>query len=720
MHRIVKIVAALAAVLLLLASNAVAACRPQEPVDPEAVEQARLARLTEIAQAIQPAEADAVALFTEAVRLAGFVLWSEDRAVLAQPTGSPRLHLAITDTEIRAACIMFRAGHVVGRDDLLAGIDAVFPPFDASKLASTAAKSWFRRGFDAADPSARALHRLIDALGRQRAGANHAIDGDEDSEFDPLQALLLVRVLTEEIAVPLRRHLAGAAADDGGRPRKGPIGVEDGCRFEAPGWAEDAFVGGVTGLVGKAVEQLGRAGEIASKGLTYANALGALTKCILSYAFLKGELRVEAPGEPLVRNKNTDSGQRRTLVARLWIDGTEATEIMKEFRKSVAAFGVDIDMPKSTVLRGVETEWDIKENRFSTKTHLLELPQGHPRIDKIKTDEQGEARITVDGRRRSRAIDDRQCLPVDKTVRITVQPQLKSPEVQQDLVDAVLGAIGVAEGPVGVVAPITECLYRMKWKIVCEKRLRVRDWAPMDTVGQVEVRIEANGFEAGERIAISRMARFTDVALDSSGFDAPPELDPALLALMNKKQRQALKDAFEMQASLANQRIFEVRGPGRLAFDLRDATYRRDTIDECSGETVEVSTRAIGTVAEDIEANSTFLSGSFGLRIDTAKKAAWLQVHARCVAEVASSSKRAGKVVKETSSAEKDLFADLVLDDPMQAMRVETTLRESPSSDPAIVNYHGVAAVPFRFGDRSQFRGTAFLSWSIGRRLAGK
>ncbi len=296
--------------------------------------------MAEIAAALQAPDADAVALFTEGVRLAGFVVWSEERAVLAEPIGAPRLRLAVTDAEIRGYCALFRRGDLVARDDLFAALDVAWTRLELAGLTTGAALAWLRNGADAANPSVRALHFFLDALGRARAGGDGAIDGEQDVRLDPLQALLLLRVLTEEVLVPVRRHLARIGEVPAGQPKKGPAPATSPAFEDMPGWAEDGFVGVVTNLQDEIVGRLGKWGAKYSNATAELNAIATIAKFILTYTYLESELRVEAPGEPLVRRKDTQTGERRTLVARFWINGSKVTDFLKEHRLLATVAGL--------------------------------------------------------------------------------------------------------------------------------------------------------------------------------------------------------------------------------------------------------------------------------------------------------------------------------------------------------------------------------------------
>lgn len=713
---------------LLVAATALAGAAPQgasKPADPLDVERARTSRLSTIAAELQQPKADAVALFTEAVRLAGFAVWSEDRAVLAEPTGAPRLRLAVTDAEIRGYCELFRAGHVVQRDDLLAALDTLCASMGLPGVLDAPTRAWLLQGADAADPSARALHLLLDSLGRARAGGAGAITSEPDVALDPLQALLLLRMLSEQVVTPVRRLVAAANAGAADRPKKGPMADDDDDVFaleDLPGWAEDGFVGAVTNVVDNVVKSFGERGVKASDRLGAANAMLSIAKFVLTYTYLRSEIRVEPPGEPLVRRKDTEPGERRTLTARFWIDGSKVTDFLKENRKLVALTGLDIDMPKTGALKGIETEWDIREDRYSSKSHLVVLPAGSfIDLSRVRADDNGEARIQLDGARRPRALDKISVLPVHKKVRIVVTPQVKSVEMQQDVVDAVFGAIGLRSGPAGFLTPVIECLYRMKWRGSVVKDLQILDWIPADVVLQAEVMIEASGAETSRdeaiRMQISRRARFEDVCVQALGSEAPVVIDPE----MRKYMPKAVQEQMDEMAAMAQKRWYMVNGPGRLDFTIRDSFFRRSTLDDCTLELGELRQSIVGTTVEEIGATSTFRSGNLTLRVDMATKSAQLEFAAQADAEVVTVSTRKGKSrTTTTRQPETGVFYGLSVAEPWDLNQIETKAEETPTSDPNITNFYGTAAVPFRFGPRAQFAGTAFVTWSLTRRAKTK
>lgn len=688
---------------------------------------ARFSRLDAIAVELQDEASDGVLLFTEAARLAGFSIWSEERKVLAEPLVEPRLFLALTDAEIRAYVQMYRDGHSVELSDLLGGIDVLWHRMGVDASCEPLVTEWRQQAFRTGAPATRGLFALLQSLGAQR-GEHACIYREGDVELDPLQALLLLRVLTEDILLPLRRTVDAARGDEGReRPRGPSLGVDPELPLEWPGWAEDGFVGTVTTLVGKGLEHIGQigklAGDKAAKGLGYANAVSAVTKCIATYAFLRGEISVEEPGQPLVRTRKgpaeSDAGEQRTLVARFWIDGSKVTDWMKDNRPLVALAGLDIDMPKTGALKGIETEWDLKQDRHSSKYHLIQTVRNQGDISKVRTDDKGEARIRVEGRPQLVDISKKPCLPVDKKVPMVVWPQVKSTEAQQDLVDAVLGAIGVLGGPEGWLTPVIECLYRTKWKGGRNFTLQVRDWEPADVVAEAEITINASGSrfarEVGVQISLDRSLRFTAVHMAANEFDLPP-FDENMMKFLPKEVREQMLEGRRQMEQMAQHPTFQSQNKGTLALRIRDRESGYGELGECDPRPYDETTSWTVDLVADL-ADPAARQRMFHVQLDKPEKRATLQVYAIAEAIVRSQRRVAGKGVKKDEYQEEmGIFTGIELLPPFE-QKLVLPLQEVPNVVSGGIDYYGVASVPFRFGPAGgEFRGTAHVSFTIRRR----
>ena len=117
------------------------------------------------------------------------------------------------------------------------------------------------------------LHRVVDGSDEP------LLDGAEWYE-DALAAADHMLLFRNGMRQALRRGEIGEATpgDRGDKP-KGPA-LADHPFADAPGWAEDAYVGGITGLFGTVVEGLGKVGKGLSDGLGKANAIATIGKFV--------------------------------------------------------------------------------------------------------------------------------------------------------------------------------------------------------------------------------------------------------------------------------------------------------------------------------------------------------------------------------------------------------------------------------------------------------
>lgn len=377
----------------------------------------KIDRLTQIAQTLKDKKSDSVSLLTEAVRLCGFSVWNEDRARLHEPTSTP-LHLAVTDKEIEGYVELFRRGDRVAAADVADSLDPIYRSVRGTKGLQTHLQQVLWNNTFSPKEGPKLLSIFIQELGRTHEVATDTPAG-LNSHLDPIQALLVLRVLTEELRVPIMRHNAKFpevfASED-----------EEVVQDEAPGWAEDAFAGGITGLFDEVVGRLGETGGKITGAVGKANALAAVSKFLLTYKFLRGELTLEGKGQPLIRTKDFDAGDERTTVARFYIDGTAATDWIKENRKYFHALGIDPDMPKSGPLKGVQTFWEVDQSaKYATK-QLIQTVRGTTDLSKLKTDDEGKASVTWEGKPQPKKIDPKKAMPVMKSVWIHVAPQVKT------------------------------------------------------------------------------------------------------------------------------------------------------------------------------------------------------------------------------------------------------------------------------------------------------
>lgn len=696
----------------------------QAPTTPDL----RYQRLAEIATQLRDPKNEAAPLVTEAAKLCGFAIWSEDRVKIADPTGGPALGLAVTDAEIRGYGAMYRAGHAVALNDLLAGLDVLYKGIGAKGSCADIIKEWLRNGVFSENASAQALTQFLHYLGAQHQNGADASFGEE-AQLDPIQTLFIVRVVTEEMAGPVRKSLAKL------KPKVEMASLEPEQAGEAPGWAEDAFSGAVSGMWGAVSDIIngvdsvaGVESEAASARYTdrlgKANAMLSIAKFILTYTFLKGDIVVEDPGQPLVRTKDTSPGERRTLAATFRIDGTRVTDWMKDNRKLVALAGLDIDMPKTGPLKSVETAWELGQSLKYASKQLVQVV-GQVDISKVKSDANGVARITLEGKPQPKALDPKKVKPLEKSIWVRVTPQVKATEMQQDLTDAVLGAIGIKSGPgLGWLTPVMECLYRMKWKGSEHMVLRIRDWQDAETIGEVTVEIHARGTDfkkdSSEVHVINRTLQISDMAMEVVGGEGMPAIPKEALDAMPPAQRQQMEETMKKMEALAKQRQFLAVGPGSVAMSVNDQYMRTWDASDCLVQLGKSTTTWVG--------NRSFTFGTpdappmplqFRLEANLAEKKATL--HLMLGIEVTRFfSEVIGRQTPRTTMNQDNvgIFEGLMLRDVKNTGQgIPVALKETEIPGENKANYFGVTSIPFSFGPDGKFQGNLTITYSVTRKL---
>ncbi len=666
------------------------------------------ARLSQIADQLKDPKVDGVAPLTEALRLCGFAIWTEGRKKIFDPLDNANLNLAITDAEIRGYLKLYRRGDRV----LLANLADMFTPIykelGGTKGMQEQFASLYLHGRYSGTAETRTVAYFLAVLAH---GHDEPLDSPISAEahLDPIQALIFTRIVSEELRFAIRKSGTPSILMANARPR--PI-------QEAPGWAGDAFAGGVTGLIGELLEKAGGTAKTVGSAVGGVNALASIAKFIMTYQFLKGTVTVEAPGQPLIRTKNTSPGEKRTVVAKFFIDGTGATDWINEHRQAFNAVGFDPDVPKTAPLAGVEVEWDLKQDTKSSKKQLIREIPGQGPLHKQKTNDAGESRVTFEGAPQPRVINPRTAMPVDKEVWIRISPQVKAVEMKQDLVDAVTGAIGLSGGPAGLVTPIMEMLYRAKWECPIPFKMEVRDWVDGEVIGQFSAEINGQGSDKWDygytSQHISRKIEFTDFGMQSMGGIEVPELDPQMLKLLPPLQRKQMEEGLKEAREAAKFKTFISETPGGFRYTVNDSTFMdADTSDcEVSHHRSQSSTRV--NISEEGESANM---GDFKFIVEADLN--------KMIAKVTVQGGGKGRYVrialsKDVKPANNDTvvqpFSGLTIKEPHSSSRFELPLKETPLRDQLGSNYHGAVTIPFTFGREGKFKGTIFMDYSITRK----
>lgn len=667
-------------------------------------------RLDQIAEQLKDPKVDGVPLLTEAFRRCGFAIWNEERTKLEDPLDNAKLNLAITDVEIRGYLELYRRGDRVSIASLADAFEPIYKELGGKGKILIHFSTIFEAQMFVKNLSHRNLSNFLQAMGRTHDEIKDA-PITFDSHLDPIQALILTRIVSEE----LRLILKGGAAKTLYATTK-PMPQQQ----EAPGWAEDAFAGGITGLIGELLEGATERTKSLNNKIGKANALMAFSKFIMTYKFLKGTVSVEGQGQPLVRTQDTSAGTKRTVVAKFFIDGTGVTDWMKDNRRMINLLGLDPDMPKSGVLKGAEVSWELKQNNKYASKQLIQAVTGSGDLSKQRTNDAGESRVTFEGKPQPKTLDPRKVMPVEKEVPMVISPQVKNVEMQQDFVDAVTGAIGLKDGPSGMAGPIMEMLYRSKWESPTPFTLKVKDWTEGLIIGQCSVEIVGTGNFYSKDVSfqnsINRKLVFTNYEVTATGGADVPGIDPELLKQMPPEIRKQVEAGMKQAAEVNKTRRFYSSKPGAVTFTINDSSFRQINQSTCTEEWEKVRETWKGSYNSESPTGGIKPEAfSFAVELDTEKKMALIGIQGVApVRHVVTPMGGGAQVLDEAIMLMP--FNGITLDPKYKSNAIEIPLKETPLRDQSGSNFYGVTKIPFKFGPNDRFAGVIFIDYSITRK----
>lgn len=691
-------------------------------------ENVRMNRITEIAWELQDRESNTASLVTEAARLCGFAIWTEYRKPIA-PASGPPLHLVVTDAEIERFSTMFRNGDSVALADVIDAIDYRYKDLSGESVRGDLL-DWLKNGDQSDDAAVRALATFLNDRNIFNAGKSSVTFDDPNLDLDPIQALFILRVITEEIAFPILHSRDRRAQWPSSRANAtfgielasfSPAGGSSGCGDEDKDWAEDAWAGGFTKIPSKVLHH-GRALTYAERA-EQANTLIAIIKFLSTYSWLQKEMHVEEPGQPLIRTKDRRIGDGpRTVVAKFWIEGGKLTDWLKENRCILALTLLDFDLPKSKPLSHIETSWRIDQPLLPSR-HIIEPLDGQGNPDRVLTNEEGEAKLKYDGAPQPVALDPRRVAPYNRFVHFYVTPQIKRDELKQDLVDAFFGALGIREGGTGFLTPIFEELYRLKWKATAKMSLMVRDWHPAkppQVTGGMTMFLTAQAHNFGPgysyRINWDRTLDFKDVTMTQFGGDLSAT-DPATLARLPSEFRQQISSGLQSQGRKIT---FVGLGPGTLTMSVNDNSSQHGAADEC-GDIAE-SEKIVSVVGgpRDFTFGPLMPPGMimFSVEIDLDRKIAVVKGDFELPVQITTVATAEGKTTRTNKDGTRTFFKLLAPQAPWSPTGITVPLKqrslenEVGAVDETGYAYSGSVSIPFTFSN-GRYRGTAYLTFYL-------
>lgn len=293
--------------------------------------------------------------------------------------------------------------------------------------------------------------------------------------------------------------------------------------------------------------------------------------------------------------------------------------------------------------------------------------------------------------------------------------------MQQDLVDAVMTAIGLRGGASGVLTPIMEILYRMKWHAPAHFELQIRDWVEGETYGQLTIDAKGSGNyfskERSYRMTIDHSLAISDYTMSVSGFEQPPMFDEATLKKFPPDVRKQVEAGMKEQREQAKKRGFHGTGPGTATMKINDTSGWYSVFHECGGPQTSTGQEAwIGSKTEDMKQYAGDFNFSVEANLET--KVAMLKFNGF----VEGIHTLVNGRENQRNNKRFDMMTNIKFESDLVERNgtIKLPLKETPLPNQLASNYHGTATIPFTFGPSNQFKGSMIVSYSVTRKMPPK
>ena len=454
---------------------------------------------TALAKAVATGDDSSIAALYAAVLASGYGVRDIDKSVMQTTENGQGLVLA--SWQVAAAAKLYGEDYGVTLAHLSNSFTQTVPALKSMPIAD-AILDGIRKAAKSNHPAVRFWAQFIVALGKQSAAPYDLLTQVDPAKtrLDAIQVAFILSRLSGEFAVIEKRTAAH-------HPRLRSESFQSSCggASDVEDLINDYDALEQTTLFDIITERLGGKAATYGKVAGVANVVLTVFKFIVSYASLEVEITMD--GDKLIRTKTTTPGERRLLTATLKMD-TSKWDMINCLRPTLNKVGLDVDIPKSGPLAGVNAVWVIvlggdsrgwlgtvedMLNIFSGETSygdgvvfLEAVPGANRSADKQYTNKEGVSQIYVVGAPQETDLSKRKLFEVDKGAGVRVDVQLKSMRIV-DTTQAVSNIMDIAEDALsfltsdylgGVVDTAAETLYRSNWYGSQPFYFIVKDWEP--------------------------------------------------------------------------------------------------------------------------------------------------------------------------------------------------------------------------------------------------
>ncbi len=457
----------------------------------------------QLAKQVSANNDNSAAAFLTALQMAGIGVRSADGSLLIHPSISNQ-GFSIRDAEVAAAMKLYGEGLTLRLEDVSDALKKATPQLRDVPVAGLVLKG-ILRSMDSDKPALRFWARFLAELWKQSPNpcdVQHDNCDPADLYLDPLQFMLIMHRLAGDLAAisppstawpifpyhnergvlrnavlvetSMSTSVVLASASDPPQIPALPSCIGDETQSNIMDMIALGLNTGFGELLGYLEEQgISSAGRL-GKNVAIVNLILTYAQFIATYATLETDITMA--DAPLVRSKNRQPGQQRTLTAHVH-QKIGNWQFLNCLNLAMNAVGLGISLPADGAVSGAEIQWHLLAGRSQSivefKNSGKSLQEGGAATDfTVSAVDNGVSNIVLEGRPQYELLSEK-AVPVDKKAVVQFTIALKPTMVKGDAIS--IGGT-VLSGPLAAVIVPLEMLFRSKWYSSKSFIAPVTDW----------------------------------------------------------------------------------------------------------------------------------------------------------------------------------------------------------------------------------------------------